>query len=191
MVRLQIQYGFLVNLKRCTGCKGCELACRNEHHLSQAHRRTVQPLLDENKNIITFLSMSCNHCENPICIAVCPNHCFKKRRDGIVVHSGTNCSGCKSCVGACPFHAPKFDPITRKVDKCNLCVDRLEQNLSPICVSACINEALEIIDVRSQDYDTIQVISEIKMANFTNPSVRFLPANPVLCKWRENSGKDS
>lgn len=182
---VSIQLGFLMNLKRCIGCRGCEMACTNENRLGEVHRRTVSKI-DNKETENVFLSMSCNHCANPACIAVCPNHCFKKRRDGIVIHNHKDCVGCKSCIGACPFNAPKFNPINNKIDKCNMCVERLDKGLKPACVAACISEALQSVNIVDDKKGISQEwIPGIKMAKFTNPSVTFIPPMKVKCYWRK------
>ena len=174
------QLGFLMDLSRCVGCKGCDMACQNEHRLRDHRRRRIVSLSNRQNQVTGFVSMACNHCASPACMAVCPNKCFKKRRDGIVLHDPTNCIGCKSCVGACPFHAPKFSSLTGKVDKCNMCVERQEQGLLPACVSACIPEALSLIDIHTEsDVDYESSPEEMKMAKITDPSARFLlPRKP-------------
>lgn len=163
------------------------MACKNEHRLGDVHRRRITSLTDQQENIFAFFSMACNHCANPACLAVCPQQCFKKRRDGIVLHDSMNCIDCKSCIGACPFAAPQYNYETGKIDKCNFCVDRLDNDLEPACVSACISEALKVIDLSdpsSNQYS--KVISGYKMARFTNPSVRFISPNQTECSWRQN-----
>ncbi|OEF95828.1 4Fe-4S dicluster domain-containing protein [Desulfuribacillus alkaliarsenatis] len=172
------QLGFLMNLQKCIGCHGCEMACQNEHRLQDHKRRNVTSL-GERENVIGFLSMSCNHCVNPACMAICPNKCFKKRRDGIVSHDASRCSGCKSCIGACPFNAPKFNALTGKIDKCNMCINRQQASLLPACVSACIPKALVHVDIPSMENEYSKLPVGIKMAQFTEPSVRFiLPEKP-------------
>ncbi len=182
---VSIQLGFQINLKRCIGCRGCEMACTNENQLGILHRRTVSKIYNEQSDYV-FLSMSCNHCENPACIAVCPKRCFRKRRDGVVIHNARNCIGCKSCLGACPFNAPKFNSITNKVDKCNMCVERLDKSLNPACVSACISEALQLINILEVKTNNEQGWAPyVTMAKFTKPSVTLIPPTKVDCHWRE------
>ena len=95
----------------------------------------------------------CNHCENPACVRVCPTEATFKRPDGIVNMDYHRCIGCRFCMTACPFNARSlnfFEPRlylseinpdypTRTlgvVEKCNFCVERLEQGLAPYCVEA-------------------------------------------------------
>ena len=46
------------------------------------------------------------------------------------------------CVSGCPFDIPRFNPDTRKVYKCNMCVDRVEAGLEPACVKTCPTNAI-------------------------------------------------
>lgn len=181
---MTIQLGFKINLKRCVGCRGCELACKNEHGLTGSNRRTINVLKDQMDTPFAFLSMACNHCESPACIGVCPMRCFKKRRDGIVVHNPEQCIGCKSCMGACPFNAPKYNEFTGKIDKCNLCVERLDVGLKPACVSACISEAIEVVDIHEPLQGNEQKwLAMIPMAKFTNPSIKLIAPQQPACHF--------
>ncbi|OEH86884.1 hypothetical protein BHU72_01070 [Desulfuribacillus stibiiarsenatis] len=186
------QKGFLINLDKCIGCKGCEMACQNEHRLLEKRRRKITGFDDRQRDVSGFISMACNHCESPACIAVCPKHCFKKRRNGIVFHDALHCSGCKSCVGACPFGAPKYITITGKVDKCNMCAERLEHGLQPACTSSCITGALSLINLSANENMYCRLPANIKMAQFTKPSVRFILPNKPKQYWlkADKSGEE-
>ncbi|MBE3587614.1 MAG: 4Fe-4S dicluster domain-containing protein [Thermoanaerobacteraceae bacterium] len=149
-----MQRGFLVHLYRCVGCRGCELACKNERgmenisedgHKDKPCWRRVQSLPGNGRML--FLSVSCHHCANPECLRVCPGRAYFKRRDGIVVHDARRCRGCRLCVSACPYGSPRFNPEKKRVEKCRFCWERLDAGLKPACVEACITGALEMIDL--------------------------------------------
>src|SRR5690606_22278368 len=105
------------------------------------HRRHVVTFETESHTPL-HISISCNHCRNPVCVTVCPENNFRKRKDGIVIHEASNCQGCMRCITACPFKAPKLNPRTNRAEKCNFCVDRLDEGLQPICVESCVTAAL-------------------------------------------------
>ncbi|MDT3697849.1 MAG: 4Fe-4S dicluster domain-containing protein [Thermincola sp.] len=179
------QIGFLVDLSKCTGCHSCEFACKNENQLGDFRYRRVMEFGPE--NILSFLSMACNHCANPECVRVCPNKCFNKRKDGIVFHDPTNCDSCSSCVSACPFKVPQINPYTKKVSKCNFCMSRIHQGLEPACVSACANEALQVINLSEPlPPQYIEVITCFPSVYLTKPSIRFILPKVTVSFWRNS-----
>ena len=180
------QLGFLVNLNKCVGCKGCLMACKNEHALIELAFRRVIPVYKTENQVFGYLSLACNHCANPECIRVCPERCYRKRRDGIVTHNPVKCGNCQSCVGACPFRSPRMNPATKKPAKCSLCADRLDKGLQPVCVSSCIPGALQVIDLsRPLPPGVVTDVPGVTMMKLSGPSVRFiLPEQPEYL-WRQ------
>lgn len=78
------QYGFFIDSSRCTGCKTCELACKDYKDLTPevSFRRIYEyaggDWQEDNgvwhQNVFAYyLSISCNHCEDPACTKVCPS----------------------------------------------------------------------------------------------------------------------
>ncbi|MGL1954759.1 DmsC/YnfH family molybdoenzyme membrane anchor subunit [Escherichia coli] len=90
------QYGFFIDSSRCTGCKTCELACKDFKDLGPevSFRRIYEyaggDWQEDNgvwhQNVFAYyLSISCNHCDDPACTKVCPSGAMHKREDGFVV----------------------------------------------------------------------------------------------------------
>lgn len=178
------QLGFLIDLNKCVGCRGCEIACINEHQSDQLQHRRVIRISKDNRGL-GFLSLACNHCINPECIRVCKRKCFHKRRDGIVLHQAQSCISCQSCIGACPFQAPKANPRTQKASKCNFCVNRIDKGLAPVCVDACIVGALQIVDLSEPlPFGAQEMLPYFPIIQFTRPSVRFILPKTPQCFWR-------
>ena len=103
--------------------------------------------------------MPCFHCEEPWCVKACPTHAMQKReKDGIVFVEHSLCIGCKSCMAACPWGVPQWDPVMRKVVKCDYCMDRVDAGLQPACVTKCVTGCLsfgvanEVPDPRRERY---------------------------------------
>ncbi|KFS84643.1 dimethyl sulfoxide reductase, partial [Salmonella enterica subsp. enterica serovar Bareilly str. CFSAN000232] len=105
---------------RCTGCKTCELACKDYKDLTPdvSFRRIYEyaggDWQEDNgvwhQNVFAYyLSISCNHCEDPACTKVCPSGAMHKRDDGFVVVNEEVCIGCRYCHMACPYGAPQYN----------------------------------------------------------------------------------
>ena len=173
------QIGFLVDVSRCLGCRACEVACKNYFSLGDTQRfRRVEEVewQEENERGMFYLSLACNHCESPECFRVCPNHTYRKRRDGIVVHDADLCDGCCTCIKACPYGAPQYDVDTGKVDKCDFCVSRIDQGLRPVCIDACTNGALKMIFLdQIDDPGLLKSLPTLPDIRLTRPSIRFYP----------------
>lgn len=91
------QYGFYFDSTKCTGCKTCQVSCKDEKDLDLGPKfRRVYEYGGGSwakqdgiwtQNIYSYyLSISCNHCSNPTCVAGCPTGAMHKREeDGLVV----------------------------------------------------------------------------------------------------------
>ncbi|HEA0434021.1 TPA: dimethyl sulfoxide reductase subunit B, partial [Salmonella enterica] len=60
-----------------------------------------------------YLSISCNHCEDPACTKVCP------------------------------YGAPQYNAAKGHMTKCDGCYDRVAEGKKPICVESCPLRALD------------------------------------------------
>jgi anaerobic dimethyl sulfoxide reductase subunit B (iron-sulfur subunit) len=142
------QYAFYFDSRSCSGCKACQVACKDWNGLETGLLwRRVYEITGGGwekrgaawvSSVFSYnLSISCNHCARPICLEVCPTHAITKRPDGIVLIDNKRCTGCKYCTWACPYGAPQFNPANGRMTKCDFCVERLDNGLQPICVAAC------------------------------------------------------
>ncbi|MCU0485807.1 MAG: dimethylsulfoxide reductase subunit B [Anaerolineales bacterium] len=147
-------YAFYFDSRFCSGCKACQVACKDHHHLPVGVLwRRVYEITGGSwqlqgaawaQDIFAYnLSIACNHCQAPICAEVCPAGAITVRPDGIVLLNSQHCLGCQYCAWVCPYSAPQYDPAAGVMTKCDFCVDNLEQGLPPSCVSACPMRALD------------------------------------------------
>lgn len=145
---------FYFNSELCTGCKACIIACNDKHDLGPGviWRRVVECAGGEwitvgnayEQNVFAYyISLSCNHCENPVCAAGCPTKAMHKDANGIVSVDQSRCVGCRYCEWNCPYSAPRFDPQKKKMSKCDFCRDKLEAGETPACVASCPCRALD------------------------------------------------
>jgi DMSO reductase iron-sulfur subunit len=144
------QYGFFIDLSRCIGCNACVIACKQWHGLEPGPAKWMRVYQWEQGAFpdirLHTLPIMCMHCENPVCADACPNHAIsKENKYGAVTVDSQKCTGERKCFEACPYGAPQFasDDKHQKMSKCNMCLDRLEKGLSPICVLSCSMRALE------------------------------------------------
>jgi len=136
----------LFDAQECIGCFTCEVACKQEHNIP-AGTHWIRIFKDGPKKVGGRLQMKyrarrCRHCGKPACLGACPVGAISKREDGIVLFNEDLCTGCKSCIEACPFAAPQYNPEKEVVGACNLCTERTDQGLKPSCVQHCPTNAL-------------------------------------------------
>ena len=159
----------LFDSSHCTGCKGCQVACKqwnmlpsklglNENKFSGTYQNPPD-LNGDTRLVMTFDEKesgnkyqpinfaigrrSCYHCTDAACVAICSSGALYKKENGVVAYDTDKCNGCTYCQSACPFDVPRFRPMDGCVDKCTLCIDRLEEGGIPACVKTCQPEALK------------------------------------------------
>ena len=142
------QYTLWIDLEYCVGCHACTVACKAENNtpVGVDFNRVIEieegefrdPKQAPNMRV-TFVPMPCMHCGRPACQAACPVGAITKReKDGIVLINKDKCIGCRYCAWACPYGAPAYNAEANVMEKCTLCVHRVEQGRLPACVETCI-----------------------------------------------------
>lgn len=114
------------------------------------------------------LSIACNHCVDAPCLKVCPASAYHRDKEtGAIIHSNQKCIGCKYCTWACPFDAPKYNPLRGVVEKCTMCNERLKSGELPACTEACPTGALS--------FGSIELASSIQA-----PGISAKPFSPRI-----------
>lgn len=200
-----VKYGMVIDLKKCIGCHTCTLACKVENGTRPGIFWNL--VLDQEVGTYPsvrrqFIPRLCMHCEKALCVETCPTGASYKREDGIVLVDKTKCVGCKQCILACPYGARYFnknksgyfggsliptEELTYRehefgvVEKCTLCVDKIEKGLDPVCVRACPLRARTFGDLNDPHSEISQLIRQRRGFQLlkelgTEPSVYYLPA---------------
>ena len=153
------KFVMVIDLAKCKNARKCVDACQSGHKLSRAQEWMKVYLLQDNKKSAPYwFPKPCYHCDNPLCVSVCPVGATYKREDGIVLVDTDRCIGCKFCMTGCPYSArvfnwtkPEHQDIDEKdyspelnvpakegtVGKCVFCADKLRKGELPRCVTAC------------------------------------------------------
>ena len=157
----------LFDASKCTGCKGCQVACKQWNQLpapldfgDAPFSGSYEAPLENSGDTwlrVTFDEVglasggatfalgrdACRHCSEAPCVSACASGACHKSSSGTVVIDTDRCFGCQYCVAACPFKSPKFCERDKKAKKCSMCQDRLQNGLTPACTNTCPTGALE------------------------------------------------
>ena len=208
-----------VDTSKCTGCKACSVACKEWNELPAEKTQLVtsyqtqKGFTTKTWTYMTFIEKyenqkmnflmrkaQCFHCAEPACLKACSSQAISKTDSGYVVIDHDKCIGCGYCVENCPFGVPKLDLVKKKSYKCTGCIDRVENNLKPVCVQTCQPGALEfgerdallaqakkrLAEVQ-KSHPKAQLYGEKEMGGTTflyllldNPDIYGLPVNPTI-----------
>jgi molybdopterin-containing oxidoreductase family iron-sulfur binding subunit len=207
------RYGMAIDLTRCFGCQTCAAACKVannnpaelifNHVLTEGGGTTndcAGGSYDDPQ--MSYLPISCQHCETPSCVEVCPTGASQKRDDGIVWVDDELCIGCESCMKACPYQADygirthlsnepeyyldvvvgEFDAPAHKggtVEKCTFCFNLIDRGEVPACMQLCPGRARFWGDLDDSESDVAKAIEgrEYELLNEdggTGPNVYYL-----------------
>lgn len=182
------QLGFMIEQNMCMGCKACQVACKDKNDLEVG---TLFRKVTEtegggftnngealNQDVYSYwTTLACNHCENAVCVEVCPTGAMYKRNDdGIVLINKEKCIGCGACEKACPYDAPVLNVEEKKMGKCDFCVDLIIQEKNPACVGSCPVRAIHFGDISElrNKYGTLDTLDGMPDP-VTKPSLVIVP----------------
>ena len=154
-------YAFTFDASACSGCKACQVACKDKNNLPVGvNWRRVYEVSGGSwqqmgdawvTDVFAYnLSIACNHCVHPKCAGVCPTDAYVQRGDGIVYIDESKCIGCGYCNWACPYGVPQYNPELGHMTKCNFCYEDIDAGLSPACVAACPMRVLDFVEVNGE-----------------------------------------
>ena len=112
----------------------CESACAGKVFKLEDPARAALHIREEADG--RGMAILCDQCGD--CIVVCPTEALKRNKLGVVMLDKQLCVGCYMCVGFCEKGIFERNPQWSTPYKCTSC---------GICVKACPQAALEIIEV--------------------------------------------
>lgn len=162
------KFVMVIDLARCKNALKCVDACNKHHHITGKNAWLKVYKMQESKNTAPYwMPSTCQHCDQPACVTVCPVDATFKRRDGLVLVDNERCIGCRFCMAACPYSARVFNweqpdqgeitmnldmaqhnstpehagkpSIKGTVDKCDFCPHAIAKGELPHCVTSCPN----------------------------------------------------
>lgn len=201
----------VVDTRRCIGCQTCSVSCKVENNLPDGtwwNRVMTQggEVMDTpsgkapHELSMTYLTVACQHCDEPPCVEVCPvGATWKDEETGIVVQDPDQCIGCRYCMVACPYpgvrqfayEEPAYatgHPVGAAeaqvhqkgtVSKCTFCFDRVKRGELPACIESCPARARTFGDLNDPQSEVSRLLRErssfqLQPEKGTKPSVYFL-----------------
>lgn len=135
------------DVNKCLACHTCELACVVEHSLSKnLFSAIMEEKLAQKKRDVEYLtpektlSISCQNCQEPLCVAACMSGAMHKDKSNKVVYDLEQCVGCWMCLMVCPYASITRNVFNKKANKCDFCPDRDDY----ACVISCPTRALTV-----------------------------------------------
>ena len=162
------KFVMVVDLAKCKNALSCQSACNKAHYITGENAWLKVYKMQESKDTAPYwMPTTCQHCDQPACVTVCPVDATFKRRDGLVLIDNDRCIGCRFCMAACPYSARVFNwdepdqgeitlnldminhtptpehagmpSVKGTVDKCDFCPHMVDEGELPHCVTACPN----------------------------------------------------
>jgi formate dehydrogenase beta subunit len=157
----------LLDLAKCTACRGCQAACKQWNDLPAVETvnwgsyQNPRELSYDTYTLIhfdeyerddgtlawLFRNERCLHCTDAACVDVCPTGALSHNEMGFVSFEEDKCNGCGYCAQYCPFGIPRLGQVDRltgeaKSSKCTFCQDRITNGLPTACAQACPTGAI-------------------------------------------------
>jgi formate dehydrogenase iron-sulfur subunit len=154
---------FFIDTTVCTGCRGCQVACKQWHDLpaeQTRNRGTYQNPPDLSFNTYKLVRMSeeviegrlrwlffaeqCRHCIEAPCLEAAgePDAIYRDAATGAIIYTPvTRELAADDIIQACPYNVPRKGP-DGALAKCDMCNDRVRNGMLPACVKTCPTGAM-------------------------------------------------
>jgi len=133
--KMAVSDGYLlVDVRKCQGCISCMLACSLIHEgLQNPSLSRIQILQNPFEKFPDDLTIEqCRQCVDPACVNACPENALTVNAafGNVRMVDKEKCTGCGSCVEACPYTPKRLIVIEDerfnqdlKSQKCDLCAN--------------------------------------------------------------------
>lgn len=175
------QMGFFYDMTACIGCKTCQIACQDKNDLAPGllFRRVTGCEGGKFPHPwVYYLSLSCNHCREPLCVSACPTGAlYKETRLGAVLIDPDKCSGCRKCRQSCPYGNIYIDEASGKAVKCDMCEGLVAAGEEPACTGSCVMRALRFgpLDEFETKCGGTKDVKALPASSITGPSMVIIP----------------
>ncbi|MDH3321711.1 MAG: 4Fe-4S dicluster domain-containing protein [Flavobacteriaceae bacterium] len=104
------KFVMVVDLAKCKNALACQSACNKHHYVTGDNAWIKVYKMQEAQDTAPYwMPVTCQHCDQPACVTVCPVDATFKRKDGLVLIDNTRCIGCRFCMAACPYSIRVFN----------------------------------------------------------------------------------
>lgn len=192
------KWGMVIDITKCNACYSCFIACKDEYWdndyppYSAAQPRHGQFWIRIEKKEggtyphvrVSYMPIPCMQCDAAPCIKAAKNGAVYKRPDGIVIIDPEKAVGQRRIVDACPYGAIFWNEEKQLPQKCNFCVQRLEDGEISRCVQACPNKAMIFGDLDDPESEVSKLVGSSKAEVFhpkynTKPRVYYIGLETV------------
>lgn len=157
---------FFIDTSRCTACRGCQVACKEwqgfkpifTKQLDWGSHQNPPELTHVNYKVVKFSEFklgdrvfwnffpdSCRHCTEPPCKLAADGHVegavvIDKETGAVIFTEKTkkiSKEGFLMMKEYCPYNVPRRNEETKVINKCDMCLERVEAGQLPMCVKTC------------------------------------------------------
>lgn len=141
-----------IDLDICSKCGDCGALCSYIQHPSNSGMVALREF--------AHFALVCRRCDDAPCVNSCPWKALELQAYNQLKRYMMRCTSCKSCSGACPFGVIYPELIPFLISRCDLCMERLEEGESPICLEGCTHGGLKYGEFNENKEERIYRISD-------------------------------
>ncbi len=160
---------FFIDTTKCTACRGCQVGCkewkdfpavptkqRGSHqnppdltHFNFKLVRFAEHMDEKGKVTWNFFPDQCRHCLEAPCksgASLEDSIIIDKETGAVIYTEKTAKESFETIKSSCPYDIPRLNPKTKRIVKCDMCIDRVKKNMLPMCVKSCAMGAMHFGD---------------------------------------------